>query len=662
VLLSLSLTTEQFEASRTFGDAGAYELLSGRAEFAIQPAHPLNSVLTDLDLAPRDADGCVRCTADVSILRPRDPLRRNRGLLLDVVNRGNRGLPRAFDVHPAPPTPGRLGVGDGWLLEQGYTIVACGWQHDVPDAAGLLRIDVPQLTTDGRPVTGRVACRYHVTVPATVQLLADGQHVPYSAVDIDEAGATLTVRDNPADEPRLIPRDRWQFARIEDGRAVASTGHIHLPDGFEPGKFYEVMYTATGAVPTGLGLAATRDLLSHLRYGAADSGNPCAGDIDYTLAFGSSQSGGFLRKLLYLGMCEDEAGRPVVDGMLPNIAGAFNLELNWRFGQPSYYGPYGLSYVFPFADADQREPNTGRVDGLQHRARERGALPRVIYTNTSAEYWYLYGALAHLNLSDATDVELPDNVRVYHFAGAQHGGATFPPTRERPGVDGPAAVHALNTVDPRPLLRAALLNLDRWVREEAEPPPSRYPRVSDETLVPPERLRVQLPRIPGASLPQRLFEAPYLDFGPEPWHTTTLPPQVGPLYPTRVPAVDADGNDLGGIRLPDLTVPLATHTGWNARDARIGATDHVGPTLAGASIPFARTKTERIASTDDRASIEERYTDKSDYLNRVRAAAEALVHERYLLASDVDYIVHASGERYEAFTGATPAPVGHIVA
>src|SRR5262249_33906328 len=212
--------------------------------------------------------------------------------------------------------------------------------------------DVPALAIDGAPITGRVACRYHVSVATQVQVLADGQHAPYPVVDLEEAGATLTVRDYPGAEPRIVPRFDWRFAKLENGAAIPSREHVYLPAGFEPGKFYEVVYTASGAAPTSLGLAATRDLLSFLRFAEASAGNPCAGDVDYTLAFGSSQSGGFLRKLLYLGMCEDEDGRLVVDGLLPNIAGAFKLELNWRFGQPSYYGTYGLTLWFPFSDTD----------------------------------------------------------------------------------------------------------------------------------------------------------------------------------------------------------------------------------------------------------------------------------------------------------------------
>ncbi|MCX7158454.1 MAG: alpha/beta hydrolase domain-containing protein, partial [Proteobacteria bacterium] len=476
-LTSLELTTAPFADGRTFGEIGAYELLTGRAHFTFDPTHPFNTVITDIDLAAREADDRVHCSADISILRPRGAAGRNGRLLLDVVNRGNRGLPRSFDVHPADPVPGTIAVGDGWLLEHGYTIVACGWQHDVPVAPGLLRIDVPLVLAEGQPITGRVACRYHVSASTRVLMLSDGGHVPYPAVDLEEADATLTVRDHPLGAPRVIARSEWQFALLSQGEPIPSARNIYLPSGFVPGKFYEVTYTATGAQPTGLGLAATRDLLSFLRYASAEDGNPCAGALDHTLAFGSSQSGGFLRTMLRLGLCQDEDGRPALDGMLPHIAGAFHTEINWRFGQPSYYGPYSFSYTFPFADLDQREPQTGEVDGFQHVAHERGFLPKVIYTNSSAEYWYLYGALAHINLGDGTDAALPSNVRIYHVGGTQHGGGTWPPTRQRPGVAGPAAVHLINTVDVRPLLRAALVHLDRWVTDATEPPPSRYPRV-----------------------------------------------------------------------------------------------------------------------------------------------------------------------------------------
>jgi hypothetical protein len=654
-LIGLELKSEPFLEGREFGPAGSYELLTGRAHFAIDPLHPANALITDIELAPRDAAGRVRCSADVSILRPRDPARRNAGLLLDVVNRGNRGLPRAFDVHSVDPTPGRFAVGDGWLLGHGYTVVACGWQHDVPATPGLLRIDVPTIAQDGAPVTGRVACRYLVTNQTQVLTLSDGGHVPYAAVDLDEADATLTVRDYYDDPPNIIPREQWRFARLDGDAVVADASHAYLPAGFEPGRFYEIVYTATGAVPTALGLAATRDLLSFLRHASDAEGNPCAGQLTYALGFGSSQSGAFLRTMLRLGLFQDEQGRMVLDGMLANIAGAFNTELNWRFGQPSYFGPYSLSYAFPFTDAEQTEPTTGQLDGLQRLARERVLAPKVIYTNSSAEYWYLYGALAHLTLADASDAPVPENVRIYHFSGTQHGGATFPLTREgRGAIAGPSSIHPYNSVDSRPLLRAALMHLDRWAREGIEPPPSRYPRVADGTLVQPESLRSAFASIPGAMLPPRLFKTARLDYGGEMAFgiASRVPPAVGPGYPLLVPAVDADGNDLGGVRLPDLTVPIATHTGWNQRDPRIGAPELVGPTLAGATIPFARTEDERRASGDPRLSIEERYVSRDNYLRRVREAAQDLVHEGYLLEADIDTVLASSAERYDAIVGA----------
>jgi hypothetical protein len=424
-----------------------------------------------------------------------------------------------------------------------------------------------------------------------------------------------------------------------------------LSAGFEPGKFYECVYTATGARPTGIGLATTRDLISFLRYGDTAGGNPCAGDVQHTLAFGSSQSGAFLRTLLRLGLCQDEEGRPSLDGLLPNIAGAFNAEMNWRFGQPSYYGPYSFSYVFPFADLDQREPNTGAVDGLQHIAHERGFAPKVIATNSSAEYWYLYAALSHIDLASGEDVALPSNVRMWQIGGTQHGGGTWPPTHDRPGVAGPAAVHAINTVDFRPVLRAALTHLDAWVGEGVEPPASRYPRVADGTLVAPEVVREQFSSLGVAALAPHLFAAPALDYGTDErgWRASTVPPVVGPLYPLLVPAVDADGNDVGGIRLPDLEVPLATHMGWNERSTVIGGMDTVGPTLAGSSIPFAHSHAERGAAGDARPSIAERYESQGRYLAAVRVAAHRLVDEGYVLASDVEPMVETAGVRWEAW-------------
>lgn len=647
----LEFTKKPFAGGRSFGSTGPYELLDGAVHFAMDPRNPLNQVITDIDLAQRGEDGRVHASADFCMLRPQDPARGNRRLFLDVLNRGNKVALNQFDQEPSlRPASGEPAVGDGWLLRQGYTVVWSGWQHDVPDEPGRMRITVPEALERGKPLTGKVFCQFQPNERTQVLLLSHNGHRPYPVADVNEPGAVLQVRDFPDAPAREIPRARWSFARLDGEHAVPDNGHICYVDGFQPGKHYEVVYTAVGAPLTGLGLAATRDVASFLRYASKQDGNPCAGQFDHVLAFGASQSGGFLRTLLYLGLCEDEEGRLAFDGLLPHIAGSFRGEFNWRFGQPSYYGAHTLAYVFPYTDALQTEPATGLPDGLQRRATERGKAPKVIYTNTSSEYWYLNGALTHTALDGSGDAKLPDNVRIYHFAGAQHGRGVLPLTDSSP-LQGTKGVYHFNSLDYSPLLRAALVNLDRWVTEGQAPPPSRHPRLADGTLVERESLRERVARTTGARTPVHLSLLGRLDYGPEmsKWRHTQDPPKMGPSYPMRVPQVDDDGNDLGGIRHPDVAVPLATYTGWNLRHADIGGADQILG-LSGATLPFPRTAAQRAAKSDPRSSIKERYASREAYLDQVRAAAQKLVGERYLLEDDVTPVVEHAAQRYDLFT------------
>ena len=649
-LTKLEFTCQAFEEGRRFGDTGPYEILQGTAHFALDPDLPHNQVITDLELAPRAEDGRVHFSTDFGLLRPMDPVRGNRRLLLDVPNRGRLTIFR-LDTEPLPPsTTGRPTPGDGWILRQGYTLAWCGWQHDVSRNGDLLGISPPEALQDGKPLTGPVLCAFQPNAPTKVRMLSDREHEPYPALDVDDSSATLVVRDRARGPGRTIPRESWSFARLDDRQVVPDPTHIYYPEGFLPGRHYEVEYTAVGAPLTGIGLAATRDTAAFLRYGSSSEGNPCAGQLNFSIGVGMSQSGTVLRQMMYLGLCEDEEGRVVFDGILSHIAGGRRGAANWRFGQPSYIGPPAVGNLFPYADNAQSDPTTGNTDGLQVRAIARGKLPKVIYTNTSAEYWVLQGALIHTELASGRDAEVPDNVRIYHFAGAQH--VCFPlPLSDIQPMDGSRALYPFNTIDYFPLLRAALVNLGAWVCEDQTPPPSHHPRVSDGTAVERETLATSLERIPGVQLPRPLPPIGSFDYGPEAglWRATKLPPENRGRFPALVPAVDDDGNDLGGIRLPDVAVPLATYTGWNARHRDIGG-EGQPMMLAGATLPFPRTATERRAEGDPRLSIEERYQSKEVFLEGIRKAAVELVREGYMLEEDVELLVEHSARRYDEFT------------
>ncbi len=640
--------------SREFGQTGAYEELKGTLHFAIDPEHTANACITDVKLAPRNADGLVEFSADIAILLPVDRDRGNGRMLLDIVNRGNRvslpmfnlGVRPVFDAD-SDPDP-LVDPGNGFLMRHGYTVVSCGWQKDTPDYPGLIRLYGPDaLGPDGGPITGRIYTQLQSPAPVDSFKLSDRDHLACPAVDMDEADALLTVRDMPDLEPETVPRDEWRFGRYENGTYVADPNYVCMESGFEKGRLYQITYTTTGARVLGLGFAALRDCASWIKHGDRDAANPSAGTIDCALAYGISQTGRFLRTYLYNDANVDEEGREALDGVISHVAGGMRGEFNQRFGQCSKDRNQMLTQMYPFADVPVTDPETEETDSLLRRMNGRGSKAKVFFTNSSAEYHRGDASLLHTDPDGRRDVPHGPNTRIYHFTGTQHGLGVWPPT-DTAALTGDRARNTLNQVDYSPLLRVCLVNLERWVSDGVEPPPSRHPRVDDGTAVHPESLADVFDRIPGASFPDRFTIPRRLDFGlaEHVEQTRTLPPAPGVVWGTLVSAVDADGNEVAGITLPDVTVPLATHTGWTLRHPDMGG-DRQLFVFMGATMPFPRTRADRVASADPRPSIEERYGSKDDYLARIRAAAEALAADGYMLEEDIDAVTETAATRWD---------------
>ena len=407
---------------------------------------------------------------------------------------------------------------------------------------------------------------------------------------------------------------------------------------------------------------ATRDLGSFLKYGSAQQGNPCAGDLEYAFSFGSSQSGRFLRDLLYHGLTMDEAGRPALDGLIPHVAGAKHGEFNQRFAQPSTQASRTYNNRFPFSDLDQTDPENGQTDGILTLALQRGFVPKVINTYTSSEYWAGGGAMMHIDLSGLRDLEIPDEIRNFHFGGCQHSlGETR--LQDRNPENGTHGQHPFNCVDYRPLLRGALISLDRWVSSGQVPPASRYPRLDNGTAVTPDKVTEIFSKIPGATTPNPVRRFYRMNFGPESGISANVPPQRGSNYPILVSAVDQDGNELAGIQMPLISVPLASYTGWSLRHANIGGTGQTlasggatGGTLLGSTITFPATREEREATGDPRLSIEERYASKDSYLDQINQVAHQLIDQNYMLSEDLDRVIDQASEHYDELSSRVQQP------
>ena len=608
---------------RPFGTAGAYEKVAGTLRFSADPDHPLHRGITDLGLAGRNAAGRVEFAADFYVLKPVDMRKGNGRLLFDIPNRGRKVALGMFNSTPRVPDPSApADFGNGFLMRHGYTVAWVGWQHDVPRRDGLMVLDPAR----AEGVTGFVRCELRPNNRVEKLPLADRYHVPYPALDLADPEACVSVREHGAAPIVTLPRSAWRFP---------DPGHIEMKGGFTPGAIYDVVYRSANPPVVGLGFLAVRDAAAWLRWAPAESGNPCAGALSRAYLFGVSQSGRFLRHLLHLGLDEDEQGRAVFDAVIPHVAGGRRGEFNLRFGQASLNAVEAVSSLPPFTDGEQLA-----------RIRKRGRVPRIFATNTSAEYWRGDASLIHTDIEGRRDVEPPEFQRTYLLAGTQHTPGGLPPPAEDPNT-GSRGLQRFNVVDYAPLLRAALVNLDRWVSDGVEPPASAFPRIADGTAVLAESKAEFFNGIPGVRFPDRMHRPAALDFGKDMEQgIPAYPVKVGVPYRTYVPDVDADRNEVVGIRPPELLTPLATHAGWNPRHPDQGAPGDL-MSMMGSTLPFPLTRADRERTRDPRPSIAERYPSRAAYLEKVREATKKEVAARHLLAEDIEAIVERAGKLWD---------------
>jgi hypothetical protein len=596
-----------------------YERIVGKIHFAVDPKLPANSIITDIGLAPRNQQGLVEFTADLYMLKPADPAKSNGTALLEISNRGGKGATGMFGLGGRPDPKTAQELGDPLLFEQGFTLVWVGWEWDVPERPGLLRLNAPKIPG----LTGLVRSEIVRSERTNRGTLGDRAQTPYAVANPDSA--TLTVRDRAEGPRTTIARSQWRFN--EDGSS------IEFEAGFAPGRIYEVVYLAKDPAVVGLGPAAIRDYVSYLKQ---------SGEVKRAIGFGVSQSGRFLRTFLYYGFNADEKGARVFDGVWAHVAGAGRGSFNHRFAQPSRDGHPRLNLFYPtdlFPFTDEPETDADVTDSLLARAVKANVVPKIFYTNGSYEYWGRAAALIHTSIDGKRDFGPAPDTRVYYLSGTQHGANANPVVHN--------TENRANPQDYRYLMRALLVAMNAWIADGTRPPDSRIPSVAREELVPPSALT--FPRIPGVHLPKEPYMAYRLDFGPE-FRAKGIvafePPKVGKPFPILVPQVDVNGNDVSGVRLPELTVPLATYTGWNLRDAQIGAAD-IAMDMVGSYLPFARTRAEREKVGDPRRSIEERYGSRDEYVKLVTAAAEVLVNHRFLLERDVPSIAARAAARWD---------------
>jgi hypothetical protein len=621
---------QPFAGGKAFGNAGAYEHVSGVARGELDKTDPHNKAIVNLERARINVRGKVEYEVDFEMLRPVDATRSNNKILYEVNNRGRKFmLPWLLDapVQAAGAANDLAAVrdtGNALFFRQGWTMVWSGWDPDAPRSNKGMAMKPVVPLDNGQPIVKTIR---EELVSGTRGPRTDTFHLSYDAVTFDQNQATLTVRRRESDARVEIPLLKWSYVN-------AHTIMLRPPGTKpEPGSLYELRYPARDPKVLGIGFAATRDLVSFLRYDLSDAEfrpNPLRG-IRAVIAVGISQSGRYLRDHIAQGFNQDETGRRVFDGVLAHISGVGRLFMNTEFGEPGRTNTQHEDHLypeneFPFSAASMKDPVSGRRGAL---FRGDASDPLLIEVNTSTEYWQKGASLLHTDPLARADVALPANARVYMVAGTQHGGRAG--LASTPGQ----CANPRNPHSPAPALRALIVALDQWVSRGKAPPPSQVPTLASHTLVAPDA--TGFPAIPGAEVAR--FGNRLELFGD--WKD----PQVDAsrAYKTLVAKVDKDGNEVAGIRLPDIAVPLGTYTGWNLYKSPF--TEGELCDRDGSFLPFAKTRAERDASGDARLSLEERYTSQDDYVAKVGKAASALVRARLLLQEDADAYVAAAKKR-----------------
>ena len=655
----------------SFGAAGQYETLTGRAFGELDPNDPQNALITDIALAPRNSNNKVDYIATFFIVKPIDMTKASGLMWHDVPNRGGR-ITITTDLR----SQGDVGLSSAWQGDNaGATVMPANASSPTPVAPSSNEwVKVPVLTGG---VTGRIIGRIINRSGLGAQPLnVMGNPIPYFPADSsDNSGATLTTHTKETinglvTEGETIQNGDWKFCG--GGTFAAPMPVTTLPvrlclkNGFDATRLYQLAYTVTDPYVLGAGTAAFRDVASFFKYEAQDAAtpptlNPLAGGIKWAIIRGSSQSGNFTRHFIHLGMNEDEAGRIVHEGAWPLIAGR-RVANNSRWGQPDgvlelyQMGSEGPQWWHKFPDRVRNLPPAGILE----RCSGTGTCPKIIETFGGAEVFALKMTTSWVGTDPKNDIPLPDNVRRYYLPSSTHGGGGggFNEAIPNVGAGCPGNNWGTGTLRANPVPATALVNRMRvalrdWVMHGTPPPASRWPLMlgarKERNLVEPTKAAMGFPSgVPG--IPNSIFQPenfvfPVLDYdwGPEYDHSeasgvpTNAPPPILHVIKMMVPRVDADGNEMGGVPTVLRDAPLGTYLGWNITAGGF----HAGQVCnyVGGMVPFAKTKAQRLATIhpetgqpDPRPSLEERYVTHAGYVAAVRAAADNAACQGYLLA------------------------------
>jgi len=653
---------------QSFGTVGQYELIQGTITGEVDPRNPQNAVIVDLEHAPRNARGLVTYTADFQIIRPVNLAQGNHRVIFDLPNRGGATALATFNNGTGnnrswctSGLPASFTVGNGFLMNRGFTLVETAWDITVTPAgsttSSTFGVTFPLAShRSGTSITGPATEEFDIDFNAT----AATEPLHYAAASADQSKATLTVRENYGDTPIVIPSSGWAYTDSTLTAIQLTNGLVFGgPGTYSPTALYEFTYLAKDPLVAGLGFAALRDFGTFLRTAKTDqngAANPLASDVQAIYTTCVSQPCRTMRDFVTLGFNQPEAAAPasgwdqrdshrlVFDGVINWIGGGDGIFMNYRFSQPTrtsrqHIARWFPEFQFPWANQPVYDPVTRQYAGRLDACTRTRTCPKIIELNSENEYYSKGGSLLTTDTEGRDlDLNLTPDVRYYQMASLPHGAGTAAGICRQPQ----------NPLTPSTTLRALTIDMDEWVTYGTLPPANRVPTHASGTLVPSlPQSGMGFPSIPGVFYNGIMHTGDLFDFGPR-FQRGILdvqpPVLLGTPYPLFVPKTDVDGNDIAGIRLPDISVPLATYTGYAYRTPVAG--DPVpmvdGCDAAGQRIPFLETKAERIAAGDPRLSIQERYPDHATYVNLVTQAAQKLQSERLMLEQDVQAYIAAA--------------------
>ena len=610
-------SSKPYADRREFGSYGEYEVAELVIEYAFDPSIGANARITDLEKAPISNGKCVTFKGNARLVYPKNTT--PACLLVDVPNRGR---PTAFSFNR--PAPGELQTttapsGDGFLCRHGFAVLSIGWQFDTEG----MHLHVPEALEKNARITGEAISQMQPSRDTSSLLVGQGGVLTYEPT----GRGRLFQRAHTQAPYEEIDENAWRFGRCRDGEFDPTPTYITKDGGFSKGVVYTLVYETIGASIVGLGLLALRDAAAYFKYDFDWPKNPPSLAIGY----GASQTGRVLRHFLYEGLNDDENGHQVFDAVIPHIAGGQRGDFNHRFAQPGSMGVPAAGQRFPFAVSSTFDNLSGRQEGLADRCKNA---PKVLSTNTSWEYWRGDAALIHVSTDGKHDVLPSEDERIYMFAGTHHINGVLPLT-DQFLLTGEQLPYPLNTISYTPLLRAVLYNALTWIRDGTEPPESRYPRLSDHSLVSRGDVIDQFarsPRFRALPNPDHLSGLWYTDLGKDiDKGVCRHPARLIEPYPRMVSNVDETLNEVAGIRLPEIALPIGVHSGWNPRHPSHGASDQTA-TFAGFSV---FDEVDCVPKSRDACKA------------RVALVTDELVNSRYVLPEDRELVIDNAMKRYD---------------